>query len=109
MSNRFNGLAKVAVFFSWLFLLLSGYSQAQVDWLKKGQELLAPTATSPVTTETDTSQVAGGIKEALRVGCDRVVSQLGTLDGFNADPAIHIPLPDSFKTVQSALKTAGMS
>lgn len=34
---------------------------------------------------------------------------MGVLDGFNADPAIHIPLPDSLSKVQSALKTVGMS
>ncbi len=109
MSIHSNYLAKAAFVLSGLMLLLPGLSLAQVDWLKKGQELLVPTATNPASTGIDTSQVAAGLKEALRVGSDRVVGQLGALDGFNADPAIHIPLPDSFKTVQSALNTAGMS
>jgi len=50
-----------------------------------------------------------GLKEALRVGSETVVARLGQTDGFNADPAIHIPLPKSFTTVQSALKPLGMS
>jgi hypothetical protein len=83
---------------------------AQTDWLKKGQDLLGATAKSPsATTAADTSQVAAGLKEALRVGSDTVVGQLGRTDGFNADPAIHIPLPKSFKNVQSTLKSLGMS
>jgi len=89
-------------------LLLPRPSLAQTDWLKKGQELLGPAAKSPALT-TDTNQIAAGLKEALRVGSETVVSQLGKTDGFNADPAIHIPLPKSFKTVQSTLKTLGMA
>ncbi len=54
-------------------------------------------------------QIGSGLKEALTVGTERVVSQLGATDGFNADPAIRIPLPDSLKRVQSALGSVGMS
>ena len=49
------------------------------------------------------------LKKALRVGSDLVVNQLGTTDGFNADPNIHIPLPNSLKKVQSTLDKVGMS
>jgi hypothetical protein len=93
-----------------LLLLLPRTVSAQTDWMKMGQDLLGGAARSqPATTATDTTQVAAGLKEALRVGSDTVVGQLGRLDGFNADPAIHIPLPKSFKTVQSTLKPLGMS
>lgn len=90
-------------------LLLPEPAPAQMDWFKKGQELLAPTTTSPAATENNTSQIAAGLKEALRIGSDRVVSRLGTLDGFNADPAIHIPLPQSLKPVQAIFDKVGMS
>lgn len=92
-------------------LLLSPLSlAAQTDWMKMGQDLLGTPAKSPATTTAaDTSQVAAGLKEALRVGSDTVVGQLGKTDGFNADPAIHIPLPKSFKNVQATLKSLGMS
>lgn len=33
---------------------------------------------------------------------------MGTADGFNADPGIHIPLPTSLKNVQSTLDKVGM-
>jgi hypothetical protein len=83
---------------------------AQTDWMKMGQDLLGTTAKNqPSTTAANTTQVAAGLKEALRVGSDTVVGQLGKTDGFNADPAIHIPLPKSFKSVQTTLKSLGMS
>jgi hypothetical protein len=82
---------------------------AQTDWMKMGQELLGTTVKNPVATTADSSRTAAGLKEALRVGSDTVVAQLGQVDGFNADPAIHIPLPKSFKTVQATLKPLGMS
>ncbi|TLM66822.1 MAG: DUF4197 domain-containing protein [Deltaproteobacteria bacterium] len=80
---------------------------AQTDWLKTGRDLLGATAGGPGTN--DTGQIGAGLKEALRVGSDTVVGQLGRTDGFNADPAIHIPLPKNFQKVQSTLKTLGMS
>jgi hypothetical protein len=104
-----NCLASVTAIIVAVMLLLPGPAWAQTDWLKKGQELLGTATKGPAATTTDTSQVAAGLKEALRVGCETVVARLGRADGFNADPTIHIPLPKSFTTVQSALKPLGMS
>lgn len=56
-----------------------------------------------------TGDIAAGLKEALRVGTEKVSGQLGRADGYNRDPAIHIPLPDSLQKVQAGLKMAGMS
>ena len=53
--------------------------------------------------------IASGLKDALRQGASAVTSRLGRADGFNADPNVHIPLPDTLRTVQSGLKMAGMS
>jgi len=54
------------------------------------------------------SDMIAGLKDALRVGSERVVGQLGKTDGFNADPKIHIPLPENLQTVKSALSAVGM-
>lgn len=54
-------------------------------------------------------EIASGLKEALRLGTEKVIAQVGALDGFDADPAIHIPLPAELKTVQGWLKRVGMS
>jgi len=103
-----NCLATMIAAIAAVMFLLPRPAWAQTDWLKKGQELLGTATKGPAAT-TDTSQVAAGLKEALRVGSETVVARLGQTDGFNADPAIHIPLPKSFTTVQSALKPLGMS
>ncbi len=82
---------------------------AQADWLQKGKDMLkswqkGDAGSAQLTTE----EIGTGLKEALRVGTETVVSQLGTVDGFNADPNIHIPLPETLDTVQSALNKVGM-
>lgn len=56
-----------------------------------------------------TSEIGSGLKEALRVAADKVTGRLGRADGFNADPAVHIPLPDRLATVKQGLALAGKS
>ncbi len=88
---------------------------AQMDWFKSGKELLGTVTRNPqdqATTQATSltrSDIATGLKDALRVGTGRVVEQLGKADGFNADPAIHIPLPDNMLQVKKALAAVGMS
>lgn len=90
-------------------------ASAQMDWLKSGKDLLDTTTKAPQTKTSDqtnnltSSEVSSGLKDALRVGTERVVGQLGQTDGFNADPAIHIPLPDNMLQVKKALDSMGMS
>ncbi|MBI2241966.1 MAG: DUF4197 domain-containing protein [Magnetospirillum gryphiswaldense] len=55
------------------------------------------------------TDIAAGLKEALKTGTGKVTAQLGAKDGFNADPTAHIPLPQSLQKVQSGLKMVGMS
>lgn len=56
-----------------------------------------------------TGDIASGLREALRVGSARVVRTLGRPDGFNKAPDVHIPLPDTLRRVQDALRRVGMS
>jgi hypothetical protein len=105
-----------AIFMATLCLFLSHSfnaipAAAQMDWLKAGKDLLGAVGTTPPDSTSDltNSEITNGLKDALRVGTETVVSQLGQLDGFNADPAIHIPLPDSLNQVKSALSAIGMS
>ncbi len=53
------------------------------------------------------SEIGAGLKEALKVGTDRVVDNLGAVDGFNADPKVHIPLPKVLAQAQSSLRLIG--
>ena len=53
--------------------------------------------------------IAAGLTQALVVGTDRVVAQLGKPGGFLDDPKARIPLPGPLAQAQSALRMAGMS
>lgn len=53
--------------------------------------------------------IAAGLKDALRQGSAAVTQRLGRADGFNADPKVHIPLPDTLRQIQSGLRMAGLS
>lgn len=53
-------------------------------------------------------EVGKGLKEALRVGTETVVGQLGQPGGFNLDPEIHIPIPGELKRVKDILGKIGM-
>ncbi len=93
-----------------LLAALPGPAAAQgsfFDQAKKALEGLggmAPGGAGP-----GTEEIAAGLREALRLGTERVVGQVGAVDGYNADPEIHIPLPGVLQDVQSVLRRVGMS
>jgi hypothetical protein len=90
--------------------LSPGAIVAQTEWLKKGQDLLDTYGgTDAVSSTLSNEEITNGLKQALKVGSRSVVNQLGAPGGFNDDPAVHIPLPDSLDTVRSALDKVGMS
>ena len=92
-----------------LFSFLSSTAGAGSSWWDKGKKLLDSFAESTNKEELTIGEIGAGLKEALRVGTENVVSQLGQFDGFNADSAIHIPLPEDFNKVKTVLDTIGMS
>jgi hypothetical protein len=51
---------------------------------------------------------AAGLKEALTRGAEVAVGQLGKANGFMGDARVRIPLPDSARAVETALRTFGM-
>ncbi len=89
-------------------------ARAQSNWLKQGEDMLQGLGTGGTEggvsgTGLTTDEVANGLLEALRLGAERVVGQVGQQDGYNGDPAIHIPLPESLQNVQQALQSVGLS
>lgn len=54
-------------------------------------------------------EIGNGLKEALRIGTQRVVGQVGAVDGYNADPLIHIPLPEDLRKVHNVLDKIGLA
>lgn len=55
------------------------------------------------------TEIANGLREALKIGSSNVVGQLGAANGFNLDPNIRIPLPPTLAKVDSALGTIGLN
>lgn len=53
-------------------------------------------------------EIDSGLRQALSVGTQRVVNQIGVIDGFNLDPKIHIPLPGTLQKVKNILSSVGM-
>jgi len=53
--------------------------------------------------------IAAGLKEALRVGSETVVKNLGRYNGFNKDKVAHIVLPKNLNKVRKTLKKIGYS
>jgi len=89
--------------------LIFGVAEAGNNWLEKGSGLLKKYGGSSGQSSLTVEEIGAGLKEALRVGSENVVSQLGRVDGFNTDSAIHIPLPKQLDTVKSVLDKVGMS
>ena len=97
-------------------VVLMGPNEARSgsDWLKLGGDLLKQATGQSSTGQTSggtslmPSEIIEGLKEALRVGTGRVVDRLGASDGFNADPKIHIPLPQTLQKAHNALSRIGM-
>ena len=88
----------------------SGVVNAGNSWFDKAKDLVGGIEKSDSgQSALSVDNIAAGLKDALSVGSETVVKQLGKTDGFNADPAIHIPLPENFKTVRNALDKIGMS
>ena len=92
--------------------LLFPVSQASAGFMDQIGGLIGSTGTEKPAASTMTglskSDMVAGLKDALRVGSNNVVGKLGKTDGFNADPKIHIPLPESLQTVKSTLSAIGM-
>ena len=54
------------------------------------------------------SEAASGLKEALMQSAGKAVGKLGAVDGFLRNPKVKIPLPDSMKKAEKAMRMFGM-
>ncbi len=81
-------------------------AQAGGGWWKKGLDILK--IFQKDNQELTIGQIGSGLKEALQIGADNVVAQLGQTDGFNGDSTIKIPLPGKLVNVQEMLTKVGM-
>lgn len=94
---------------------LCGAAAAQDNLLERGGALLRGLEGTPRSgaagsgSGLSAGEIGSGLKEALRVGTERVVGTLGKTDGFLKRPDAHIPLPGALGSVQKALDRVGMS
>lgn len=51
---------------------------------------------------------SGGLKDALIQGVGSAVGKLGVVDGFMKNPKVKIPLPDTMKKAEKAMRMFGM-
>lgn len=96
------------------FSLSASQVHAEGSWWQKGLDLLKSLDEDSVSKDTLSKapsiiEIGKALKEALQIGAENVVKQLGSVDGFNADSAIHIPLPKELKRVKKMLSKFGMS
>lgn len=99
---------KISVQFLAFTLLLFTAAPASAGWMEKLDGVLDGVQGGNQVGQLTDSDIIAGLKDALRVGSGDVVRQLGRKDGFNADPKIHIPLPENMQRVKSALSAVGL-
>jgi len=84
--------------------------EAQSGWLEQARKLWEGVSSGEnASADLSNAEISAGLKEALRIGTDHVVARLGAVNGFNADPSVHIALPNSLQRVQETLEIVGMS
>jgi len=98
-----------------LFIVVFAISSGQVNaesWWDKGKEFLDSLNDKKQANDSSNtpsiSEIDKAFKDALRIGSENVVNKLSTIDGFNKDPAIHIPLPKKLKSVKKVLAKIGV-
>jgi hypothetical protein len=90
--------------------LLAGPATAQGSLLDQAKDAVKGLGqAAPGGSGLGTDEIAAGLREALKVGTERVVGQVGTTDGYNADADIHIPLPGALTDVQAVLRKIGQA
>jgi hypothetical protein len=95
---------KISLFALIVFSLSINIANAKSKWWEK---ILSKKDKN--NNELSTNDIGSAFKEALSIGAENVISQLGEVDGFNSDESIHIPLPKKLKKVKKVLKKIGLS
>jgi hypothetical protein len=72
-------------------------------------EVLGSATTPESKSALSIAEIDAGLREALTVGTNLVASQLGQTNGYYGDPKIRIPLPKTYRTIQSNLAKVGAS
>lgn len=105
-------LAKHKFLYTLFAIVISGFvlnTANAGNLLEKGMKILSGSGENGSRDEPTAGEISEAFKQALRIGSENVVEQLGQEGGFNDDPAVHIPLPEKLDVVKSTLDKTGLS
>jgi hypothetical protein len=108
MKRYVSGILSAGILIAGLCLSMTS-ANAQTSLLDSAKGLLGKIGQSGASGSgaLSTSEISSGLTEAIWVGAQRVIGQLGTTGGFESDPEVHIPLPKTIRTAQSVLDKIG--
>lgn len=89
-------------------IMESNTGRQVIDNLNAQKDATSKGSTSYASSNLSIAEIDSGLRQALTIGTQRVVHQIGVIDGFNLDPQIHIPLPKTLKKVKGVLSSVGM-
>lgn len=94
--------------------VLSTQVSSYASWQDMGKNVLnslTTTQSNSTTTSSNSSftnsEVSSGLKEALKQGVTKAVTELGKENGYLNNPLTKIPLPQSMQTVETAIRKVG--
>lgn len=104
-----------ATLLSGIVLSISLSLSANAGWndlLKQGEKILQSKESKSTTTAPaglDTATLAKGLKEALKVGGERAISQLSTTGGFANSKDVRIPMPGVLESAAGMMRKFGLA
>jgi uncharacterized protein DUF4197 len=90
-----------------LALACSPTADAQLDQLLKQFPQIPGSSQTPVPGSLGDVKIGQGLKEALKVGTENAVKLTGKTDGYFANTAIKILMPDKLRSVEKGLRAVG--
>ena len=88
-------------------VLVVTVSCTEVEMKQLGQQVLTGITTAEQA-PLSLGEIDAGLREALKVGSERVVQQLGRTEGFNGDLKIRIPLPKDLEKARKIASKVGL-
>lgn len=79
----------------------------EVEMQQMSQQVLG-SLTSPAPAPLSLNEIDSGLREALRLGSERVTRQVGVKNGYYNDKNIHIPLPRSIEKTDDFARKFGL-
>lgn len=83
-------------------------AQADLNWFKKTFRNLTEESSGGIENiKLSDTKIGQGLKEALKVGINNTVSQVGRPDGYLKNEEIMLRLPDKLRTLEKGLRMVG--